>query len=209
MRLVPWVARPPEHVCSLALQWLFLPVRRPPPWGLLLSWALQYRICCGLSPALGLRVCWCPPRWLGALPRCWQTLLVVSCCSRMNSRCRLFWLSAVHPLWSRLFVVGEAFRARKTRRWQCERDDGIAGSQARSDQAYLLGDIRLRRRHGAVLLPHSWAGAVKLSPAEVLDVLTGGGTRQAINVVWDLRLPVAIATVVVGAALGLAGSWTQ
>lgn len=52
-------------------------------------------------------------------------------------------------------------------------------------------------------------GAVKLSPAEVLDVLTGGGTRQAINVVWDLRLPVAIATVVVGAALGLAGSWTQ
>src|SRR5699024_738546 len=61
MRLVPWVARPPEHVCSLALQWLFLPVRRPPPWGLLLSWALQYRICCGLSPALGLRVCWCPP----------------------------------------------------------------------------------------------------------------------------------------------------
>lgn len=52
-------------------------------------------------------------------------------------------------------------------------------------------------------------GAVKLSPAEVIDVLTGGGTRQAINVVWDLRLPVAIATVVVGAALGLAGAWTQ
>ena len=52
-------------------------------------------------------------------------------------------------------------------------------------------------------------GAVKLSSAEVLDVLTGGGTCQAINVVWDLRLPVAIATVVVGAALGVAGSWTQ
>ncbi|WP_336619927.1 iron chelate uptake ABC transporter family permease subunit, partial [Alloscardovia omnicolens] len=27
--------------------------------------------------------------------------------------------------------------------------------------------------------------------------------------VWDLRLPVAIATVLVGAALGLAGAWTQ
>lgn len=52
-------------------------------------------------------------------------------------------------------------------------------------------------------------GSVKLSSAEVIEVLTGGGTRQAINVVWDLRLPVAIATVMVGAALGLAGSWTQ
>lgn len=52
-------------------------------------------------------------------------------------------------------------------------------------------------------------GAVKLSPMEVIEVLTGGGTQQAINVVWDLRLPVAIATVLVGAALGLAGAWTQ
>lgn len=52
-------------------------------------------------------------------------------------------------------------------------------------------------------------GAVRLTPMEVLDVLTGGGSRQAVNVVWDLRLPVAIATVLVGAALGLAGSWTQ
>jgi len=50
---------------------------------------------------------------------------------------------------------------------------------------------------------------VKLSPVEVIEVLTGGGTQQAINVVWDLRLPVAIATVLVGAALGLAGAWTQ
>ena len=52
-------------------------------------------------------------------------------------------------------------------------------------------------------------GAVKLSPVEVFDVLTGGGERRAINVVWDLRLPVAIATVLVGAALGVAGAWTQ
>lgn len=52
-------------------------------------------------------------------------------------------------------------------------------------------------------------GAVKLSPMEVIEVLMGGGDRRAINVVWDLRLPVAIATVIVGAVLGLAGSWTQ
>src|SRR5699024_890330 len=52
-------------------------------------------------------------------------------------------------------------------------------------------------------------GPVQLSLGEVLATLTGGGTRQSISVVWDLRLPVAIATVAVGAALGLAGSWTQ
>lgn len=51
-------------------------------------------------------------------------------------------------------------------------------------------------------------GPTQLSPLEVIEVLTGGGSRQAINIVWDLRLPVAIVTVIVGAALGLAGSWT-
>lgn len=51
-------------------------------------------------------------------------------------------------------------------------------------------------------------GPTRLSPVEVIEVLTGGGSRQAINIVWDLRLPVAIVTVVVGAVLGLAGSWT-
>lgn len=52
-------------------------------------------------------------------------------------------------------------------------------------------------------------GTVKMTPAHVFDVLTGGGTRQEISVIWDLRIPVALATVVVGAALGIAGSWTQ
>jgi len=52
-------------------------------------------------------------------------------------------------------------------------------------------------------------GPVRLSPGEVLAVLTGGGDARAIGVVWDLRLPVAVATVAVGAALGLAGAWTQ
>lgn len=52
-------------------------------------------------------------------------------------------------------------------------------------------------------------GELSLTPLQVLEVLTGGGQPQAVNVVWDLRLPVAIATVAVGAALGLAGSWTQ
>lgn len=52
-------------------------------------------------------------------------------------------------------------------------------------------------------------GSLQLSPLEVVEVLFGGGTRQAISVVWDLRLPLAIATVIVGAVLGMAGSWTQ
>ncbi|AKK12019.1 FecCD family ABC transporter permease [Corynebacterium uterequi] len=52
-------------------------------------------------------------------------------------------------------------------------------------------------------------GAVALSPAEVWEVLHGGGTAREIAVVWDLRLPVAAATVIVGAALGAAGAWTQ
>lgn len=52
-------------------------------------------------------------------------------------------------------------------------------------------------------------GAVKMSPTEVITVLNGGGTRTQINVIWDLRLPVAIVTVVIGAALAMAGAWTQ
>lgn len=52
-------------------------------------------------------------------------------------------------------------------------------------------------------------GPLILTPAEVVDVLTGGGGDRAITVVWDLRLPVAVATVAAGAVLGLAGSWTQ
>lgn len=52
-------------------------------------------------------------------------------------------------------------------------------------------------------------GAVALSPLEVIEVLRGGGTTRAIAVVWDLRLPVAVATLLVGAALGMAGAWTQ
>lgn len=52
-------------------------------------------------------------------------------------------------------------------------------------------------------------GAVKLTPAEVFAVLTGGGTAREIAVVWDLRLPVAAATLIVGFGLGAAGAWTQ
>ena len=52
-------------------------------------------------------------------------------------------------------------------------------------------------------------GPVGLSPGRVLEILNGGGSRSEIRVVWDLRMPVALATLIVGAALGLAGSWTQ
>lgn len=48
-----------------------------------------------------------------------------------------------------------------------------------------------------------------MSPAEVLGVLNGRGTHREIAVVWDLRMPVAVATLIVGAALGMAGAWTQ
>ncbi len=53
------------------------------------------------------------------------------------------------------------------------------------------------------------SGPVQLSPGEVLSTLTGGGDSRAISLVWDLRIPVAVTTVAVGAALGLAGAWTQ
>ncbi len=52
-------------------------------------------------------------------------------------------------------------------------------------------------------------GAVQLEPGEVLRSLTGRGTPRTDQIVWDLRLPVAAATLIIGAALGLAGAWTQ
>lgn len=72
--------------------------------------------------------------------------------------------------------------------------------------AATLGFVLLALLSYCVLLG---IGELSLTPLQVVEVLTGGGDRQAVNVVWDLRLPVAIATVVVGAALGLAGAWTQ
>lgn len=53
------------------------------------------------------------------------------------------------------------------------------------------------------------SGPLPLSPGEVLAALTGRGGYAATTVVWDIRLPVAIATALVGAALGIAGAWTQ
>ena len=52
-------------------------------------------------------------------------------------------------------------------------------------------------------------GSVELTPDEVLRSLTGRGTPRTDQIVWDLRLPVAAATLIIGAALGLAGAWTQ
>ena len=62
---------------------------------------------------------------------------------------------------------------------------------------------------GAAYLVLLGQGALELSPARVVDVLTGGGTNREIMAVWDLRMPVALATLIVGAALGMAGAWTQ
>lgn len=52
-------------------------------------------------------------------------------------------------------------------------------------------------------------GPVPIAPGTVLSVLFGGGAGREITVVWDLRMPVAVATPFVGAALGVAGAWTQ
>lgn len=52
-------------------------------------------------------------------------------------------------------------------------------------------------------------GEVPMSVGRVIEVLTGGGTSREIMAVWDLRIPVALATLIVGGALGMAGAWTQ
>ncbi|WP_290342565.1 iron ABC transporter permease [Corynebacterium auris] len=62
---------------------------------------------------------------------------------------------------------------------------------------------------GAAYLILLGQGAVSTSPGRVVEVLTGGGTAREIMAVWDLRIPVALATLIVGAALGMAGAWTQ
>lgn len=62
---------------------------------------------------------------------------------------------------------------------------------------------------GAAYLILLGQGTLEMSPTRVVDVLTGGGTSREIMAVWDLRMPVALATLIVGAALGMAGAWTQ
>ncbi|AKK03749.1 FecCD family ABC transporter permease [Corynebacterium epidermidicanis] len=52
-------------------------------------------------------------------------------------------------------------------------------------------------------------GAVFISPAHVVAVLNGGGPANVVNIIWELRLSVAIVTAVAGAALAIAGAWTQ
>ncbi|WP_328412997.1 FecCD family ABC transporter permease [Nocardia sp. NBC_00403] len=52
-------------------------------------------------------------------------------------------------------------------------------------------------------------GDAHIPVGRVLDVLTGGGTRSQRFIVLESRLPRALTTVVVGAALGLAGALTQ
>ncbi|TCJ94948.1 FecCD family ABC transporter permease [Nocardia alba] len=52
-------------------------------------------------------------------------------------------------------------------------------------------------------------GAFRLSPAEVMEVLLGGGHPADRLAVLELRLPRAVAAVLVGAALGLSGAIIQ
>lgn len=52
-------------------------------------------------------------------------------------------------------------------------------------------------------------GAVPLSPAEIWQALTGQGERINQTIIWDLRLPRTLAALLVGAALGMAGTLLQ
>lgn len=52
-------------------------------------------------------------------------------------------------------------------------------------------------------------GDYPVSPAQVLEVLAGGGTGAERFVVVELRLPRAVLGILVGAALGIAGALTQ
>lgn len=52
-------------------------------------------------------------------------------------------------------------------------------------------------------------GPARIGPGEVLDVLTGGGSAVARSVVLQERLPVVVAGLLVGGALGVAGVLLQ
>lgn len=52
-------------------------------------------------------------------------------------------------------------------------------------------------------------GTADLSPAAVLDALTGGGDPRAVIIVYEIRLPRAALAMVVGAALGMTGAALQ
>lgn len=52
-------------------------------------------------------------------------------------------------------------------------------------------------------------GARQISPGEVLDVLLHGGTSEAAEVIWSLRVPRTLVGLMVGAALALAGTVMQ
>lgn len=84
-------------------------------------------------------------------------------------------------------------------------DLGLPPRRRRAGATALVGAVIA----GAAYLAMLGLGPRPLGPAEVLEVLTGGGSPADVSVVWDLRLPVAVVTVAVGALLGVAGSWTQ
>ena len=53
-------------------------------------------------------------------------------------------------------------------------------------------------------------GTVEISPADILQRITGqGADRTAERIVWDIRMPRALAALILGGALGLAGYLLQ
>jgi len=62
---------------------------------------------------------------------------------------------------------------------------------------------------GAALIASLLLGSVPLSLARVLAALAGGGSEGDSLVVWQIRLPRALAAAAVGAALGMSGAALQ
>ncbi|MET9618083.1 FecCD family ABC transporter permease [Kitasatospora indigofera] len=82
------------------------------------------------------------------------------------------------------------------------------GSLRWHPRATLVGGLLVLVLLGAVVRALT-AGDYPLPVADVLDVLTGGGARADRYVVMEVRLPRLLTALLVGAALGLAGSLFQ
>ena len=61
----------------------------------------------------------------------------------------------------------------------------------------------------ALFLLDIFTGPEKIPPLEILAALAGGGGEATRLILWEVRLPVALAALLAGASLGLAGSIMQ
>jgi len=83
------------------------------------------------------------------------------------------------------------------------------GRTLRLHRRGVLTALALVMATGLVLAIALTTGSYRLGPADLLDVLTGGGDRTDRFIVFGQRLPRAVAAVGIGAALGLSGAIFQ